>query len=147
VLETTLTLVSQADNVVDLRTAAPSQVLPSRPDHETPRQIDPEEWRRFRGYIGEIFAALGMVLDTPGTRETPERFLRALLDSTGGYEGDPKLLTSFRPRAADPTTRLQVRSSKARSRSLRSASTTRSPSSASPTSATSRATRSSGSRS
>jgi GTP cyclohydrolase I len=64
-------------------------------DAAAPRRIDPEEWRRFHGYIGEIFAALGMDLDTPGTRDTPERFLHALLDSTAGYEGDPKLLTAF----------------------------------------------------
>src|SRR5436309_6188647 len=43
----------------------------------------------------EIFASLGMDPDTPGTRETPERFLRALYDATAGYEGDPKLLTAF----------------------------------------------------
>jgi GTP cyclohydrolase I len=36
-----------------------------------------------------------MDLDTPGTRRTPERFLRALLDSTAGYDGDPKLFTAF----------------------------------------------------
>lgn len=59
------------------------------------RQIDPEDWRRFEGYVGEIFAALGMDLDTPGTRDTPERFLQALFDATAGYEGDPKLLTAF----------------------------------------------------
>lgn len=61
----------------------------------TPRQIGAEEWRRFRRYVGEIFAALGMDLDTPGTKDSPERFLRALLDSTSGYEGDLKLLTAF----------------------------------------------------
>jgi GTP cyclohydrolase I len=33
--------------------------------------------------------------DTPGTARTPERFLKALFDSTSGYEGDPKLLTAF----------------------------------------------------
>ena len=33
--------------------------------------------------------------DTPGTRETPARFLRALHDATAGYDGDPKLLTAF----------------------------------------------------
>ena len=60
-----------------------------------PRHIDPADWHRFRGYVGEIFTALGMDLDTPGTKDTPERFLRALLDSTAGYEGDPKLLTAF----------------------------------------------------
>src|SRR5262249_26111507 len=33
--------------------------------------------------------------DTPGTRETPQRFLQALYDATAGYDGDPKLLTAF----------------------------------------------------
>jgi GTP cyclohydrolase I len=75
-----------ADNVVELR--------PSWADVE-PRQISPEEWRRYEGHLGEIFAALGMDLDTPGTRETPRRFLQALYDATAGYEGDPKLLTAF----------------------------------------------------
>lgn len=60
-----------------------------------PREIPPDEWRRFEGYVAEIFAAFGMDLDTPGTLRTPERFLRALFDSTVGYEGDPKLLTAF----------------------------------------------------
>jgi GTP cyclohydrolase I len=60
-----------------------------------PRTITSEQWDRYRGYVGEIFGALGMELDTPGTSRTPERFLRALLDSTAGYEGDPKLLTAF----------------------------------------------------
>jgi GTP cyclohydrolase I len=36
-----------------------------------------------------------MDLETPATSRTPERFLKALLDSTAGYEGDPKLLTAF----------------------------------------------------
>ena len=36
-----------------------------------------------------------MELDTPGTRDTPERYLRALFDATAGYEGEPKLLTAF----------------------------------------------------
>jgi GTP cyclohydrolase I len=71
-------------------------------DLSAPRQIDSEEWRRFRGYLGEIFAALGMDLDTPGTKDTPERFLRALLDSTSGYEGDPKLLTAFPAETRSP---------------------------------------------
>ena len=31
----------------------------------------------------------------PGTRDTPERFLRALYDATAGYDGDPKLVTTF----------------------------------------------------
>src|SRR5438046_8910927 len=38
---------------------------------------------------------MGMDLGTPGTRETPARFLRAMYEATAGYEGDPKLLTAF----------------------------------------------------
>ncbi len=64
-------------------------------DHLLPRDIPPGDWKRYEGYVAEIFTALGMDLDTPGTRRTPERFLRALYDSTAGYEGDPNLLTAF----------------------------------------------------
>ena len=60
-----------------------------------PRRIDPERWRTFEKYVAEIFETFGMDLDTPGTIRTPERFLKALFDSTSGYEGDPKLLTAF----------------------------------------------------
>jgi GTP cyclohydrolase I len=60
-----------------------------------PRSINPEQWKRYEGYMAEILTALGMDLETPGTLRTPERFLRALFDSTSGYEGDPKLLTAF----------------------------------------------------
>lgn len=59
------------------------------------RTIDEETWRKYEGYVAEIFSAFGMDLKTPGTERTPERFLRALLESTAGYEGDPKLLTAF----------------------------------------------------
>jgi GTP cyclohydrolase I len=75
---------TDADNVIELATA-----------QDRVREIDPQDWRRFEGYVGEIFAALGMDLDTPGTRETPARFLQALYDATAGYEGDPKLLRAF----------------------------------------------------
>ena len=61
----------------------------------TPRIIPAEQWRMFEKYVAEIFEAFGMDLDTPGTVRTPERFLKALFDSTSGYEGDPKLLTAF----------------------------------------------------
>ena len=43
----------------------------------------------------EIFSAFGMDLNTPGTINTPRRFLFAMFDSTAGYEGDPKLITAF----------------------------------------------------
>ena len=59
------------------------------------RELTPEQWDRFEGYIGELFGAFGLDLDTPGTRDTPKRFVRALFDATEGYEGDPKLLTAF----------------------------------------------------
>src|SRR5437764_13993676 len=69
--------------------------LPARWDHATPRHVDAGDFSRFERYVGEIFDAFGMDLDTPGTRDTPTRFLKALYDATAGYEGDPKLLTAF----------------------------------------------------
>jgi GTP cyclohydrolase IA len=59
------------------------------------RHIEPADWLRYRQSMAEIFTAFGMSLDTPGTERTPERFLKALYDSTAGYDGDPKLLTAF----------------------------------------------------
>jgi GTP cyclohydrolase I len=61
----------------------------------TVRRIDRTAWRRYEGYLGEILEAFGLEPDTPGTRDTPQRLLRALFDSTSGYDGDPKLLTAF----------------------------------------------------
>ncbi len=60
-----------------------------------PRDIAPDQWKRYEGYMAEILTAFGMDMETPGTLRSPERFLRALFDSTSGYEGDPKLLTAF----------------------------------------------------
>ncbi|MDE3112244.1 MAG: GTP cyclohydrolase I [Chloroflexota bacterium] len=59
------------------------------------RELPEEQWKRFEGYIAEMFGAFGLDLDTPGTRDTPKRFVRAIFDATDGYEGDPKLLTAF----------------------------------------------------
>ena len=61
----------------------------------SPRRISDADWRRFESYISEILAAMGMPLNTPGTNRTPERYLRAMFDSTEGYEGDAKLVTAF----------------------------------------------------
>jgi GTP cyclohydrolase I len=86
----------QTDNVIEI-----GSVAHAVPDAETSwfdlpgRTIAPEDWARYRASIAEIFTAFGMDLDTAGTRATPERYLRALYDATGGYDGDPKLLTSF----------------------------------------------------
>ena len=59
------------------------------------RQVSDEQVQKFEGYAAEIFTALGLDLDTPGTRETPQRFIRALFDVTAGYDGDPKLIKAF----------------------------------------------------
>jgi GTP cyclohydrolase I len=59
------------------------------------RDPSPEEWARYERYMTEIFEAFGMDMHTPGTRDTPKRFLRAMFDSTAGYDGDPKLRTAF----------------------------------------------------
>ncbi len=64
-------------------------------EHVQPRAITDEQWRRFEGSVAEMFEAFGMDLDTTGTRTTPRRFVRALFEATAGYEGDPKLLTTF----------------------------------------------------
>jgi len=76
----------------------------ARREEEDPRAIAPADFRRYERYLGEILSALGMDLDTPGTRATPRRLLQALVDATSGYDGDPKLLTAFpaeRPTAVD----------------------------------------------
>jgi GTP cyclohydrolase I len=90
-----------AEKVIDLWRAGPRPEalpevgMPARRQVDAPRDITAEDWRRFERYAAEILTALGMDLDTPGTRETPRRFLRALYDSTAGDEGDPNLLTAF----------------------------------------------------
>lgn len=63
--------------------------------HLHPRTVSEEELHRFEDYMAEIFTAMGMEVHMPGTEQTPRRFVRALFDSTSGYDGDPKLLTVF----------------------------------------------------
>ena len=78
--------------------------LTPHPAEAEPREIAPDAWLRYERYMGEIFAALGMDLATPGTRATPRRFLQALFEATAGYDGDAKLRTVFpseRPRRVD----------------------------------------------
>lgn len=60
-----------------------------------PREISPDKWKKFEANAAEMFESFGMDLNTPGTRDTPTRFLRALYEATAGYEGDSKLLTAF----------------------------------------------------
>jgi GTP cyclohydrolase IA len=87
----------ERDNVFELGTAttAGRANAATQWSNLPAREIAPADWERFREHMSEIFAAFGMELGTPGTRETPERYLRALFEATAGYEGDPKLLTAF----------------------------------------------------
>ena len=62
---------------------------------EPGREWTAAERARLERHAAEILTALGLDLDTPGTRETPQRFLQALYDATAGYDGDPKLCTLF----------------------------------------------------
>ena len=59
------------------------------------RQVSEEQLLKFEGHMAEILAVMGLDLNTPATVDTPRRFVRALYDSTEGYDGDPKLLTVF----------------------------------------------------
>jgi GTP cyclohydrolase I len=59
------------------------------------RQISKEDFKKYEGYVSELFSALGMDLSTPATKDTPRRFVEALFDATEGYDGDPKLLRVF----------------------------------------------------
>ncbi|HKO23401.1 MAG TPA: GTP cyclohydrolase I [Chloroflexota bacterium] len=59
------------------------------------RHVPEDQLRKFESYVAEIFSAFGLDLNTAGTADTPQRFIRAMFDSTEGYEGDPKLLTAF----------------------------------------------------
>jgi GTP cyclohydrolase IA len=77
----------------DGRSTDPEEETPW--EQVSPRHISDADWRRFEGYMAEVFAAFGMDVDTPSTRETPQRFLKALYDATSGYEGDEKLMTAF----------------------------------------------------
>lgn len=73
-------------------------------DAEATRDLSSAEWTHLERNAAEILEAFGLDLDTPGTRDTPRRFLRALYDATAGYDGDPKLRTLFpaeRPEGVD----------------------------------------------
>jgi GTP cyclohydrolase I len=59
------------------------------------RHISDEQFTRFEAYAAEIFSAFGMDINTPATKDTPRRFIKALFDATEGYDGDPKLLRVF----------------------------------------------------
>jgi GTP cyclohydrolase I len=71
------------------------------------RHVSGEQIQKFERYATEIFTAFGLDLNTPATRETPQRFIRALFDISDGYDGDHKLLTDFdTDRLGEPECRL-----------------------------------------
>ena len=72
-----------------------TSVIKPLPAPADARPLDQAEFERFEGYLSEIFTALGMDVETDGTRQTPRRFLQAMVDATAGYDGDPKLRTVF----------------------------------------------------
>ena len=57
--------------------------------------LSSEEFVRFERYAAEIFSRLGMDLASPGSHDTPRRWLQALMDMTAGYDRDPKISTIF----------------------------------------------------
>lgn len=59
------------------------------------RPVSDEQLRRFESYAAEIFEAFGLDTGSAATQDTPRRFIRALSDVTSGYDGDPKLVTTF----------------------------------------------------
>ncbi len=61
-----------------------------------PRRIDDDKRLRLETCASEIVEALGLDLNTPATKDTPRRFIQALIDATEGYEGDPKLIKVFK---------------------------------------------------
>ena len=65
------------------------------PSDRVSRHVGEEDWHRYERYVGEILGSFGLDINTPGTADTPRRFIRALYDATDGYDGDPKLFTAF----------------------------------------------------
>lgn len=59
------------------------------------RHITDEQFARFEEHAAELFTAFGLDINTPATKDTPRRFIKALFDATEGYDGDPKLLRVF----------------------------------------------------
>jgi GTP cyclohydrolase IA len=81
--------------VSELTTAIDDIEMHQGMEASAPRQVTDGQFSRFEGYAAEIFAAFGMDLNTPSTRDTPRRFIRALYDITAGYDGDPKMIKVF----------------------------------------------------
>lgn len=68
---------------------------------ELRRPLSEEERTRFEGYMAEIFARAGMNLDSEPTKKAPERWVKALIDMTEGYNGDPTIEVAFERECAN----------------------------------------------
>ncbi len=68
-----------------------------------PMTITDEQATIFEGYVSQIFAAMGMDMDTQSTKETPKRFIKALFEATDGYDGDPNLIKTFEAECHAPS--------------------------------------------
>jgi GTP cyclohydrolase IA len=63
---------------------------------ETDREpLSSEERERFERSIAEIFRRMGMDLESEACRQTPNRWVQALVDMTDGYNGDPNIDVVF----------------------------------------------------
>jgi GTP cyclohydrolase IA len=89
----------RTDDDLDGLDARAAMTLPPGLDDRVARarraDISPADIARFESSMAEIFTALGLNLENAGTRDTPRRFVRALIDATEGYDGDPGLVTVF----------------------------------------------------
>ena len=93
-----LTAHDHEEDLDGLEATTPPRLPPELDDSEARGRraaISADDFARYEASLAEIFTALGMNLETPGTRDTPRRFVRALFDATEGYDGDPKLVTVF----------------------------------------------------
>src|SRR5579884_2411782 len=54
-----------------------------------------DERLEFAKAFERFFVRLGMDVHQPGTMDTPLRFVDAMIDATGGYDGDPKIRVLF----------------------------------------------------
>jgi GTP cyclohydrolase IA len=75
-----------------MSTRSPTQVALHTPGRVP---LSSEEIVRFQGYATEIFSRLGMDVESPGSKDTPRRWLQAIMDMTDGYDRDPKIGTIF----------------------------------------------------
>ncbi|MBI2984180.1 MAG: GTP cyclohydrolase I [Candidatus Kerfeldbacteria bacterium] len=67
---------------------------PTQDPRRVREPLTPEEVGKFEGYASEIFHRLGLE-QGPGTETTPQRWLKAMVDMTSGYDGDEKIRTVF----------------------------------------------------